>query len=87
MICEAMSCGRPIICSKVCDNPVYVAEDENGFLFDPKSPVAIADTIQRALQISDEKYLSYCGKSREKAERLLSKKFFVDKYITIIEGR
>ena len=87
VICEAMSCGRPIICSKVCDNPVYVAEDENGFLFDPKSPVAIADTIQRALQISDEKYLSYCGKSREKAERLLSKKFFVDKYITIIEGR
>lgn len=37
VICEAMSCGRPIICSKVCDNPVYVAEDENGFLFDPKS--------------------------------------------------
>lgn len=87
VICEAMSCGRPVICSKVCDNPVYVAEGENGFLFDPKTPVSIADTIQRALQISDEKYLSYCSKSRKKAERLLSEKVFVEKYVTIIEGR
>lgn len=87
VICEAMSCGRPVICSKVCDNPMYVAEGENGFLFDPKTPASIADTIQRALQISDEKYLSYCNKSRQKAERLLSEKFFIDKYITIIEGK
>lgn len=87
VICEAMSCGRPVICSNVCDNPMYVAEGENGFLFDPKLPVSIADTIQRALQISDEKYLSYCSKSREKAERLLSEKVFVEKYIRLIEGR
>lgn len=87
VICEAMSCGRPVICSKVCDNPVYVAESENGFLFDPRNPVSIADTIQRALQISDEKYLSCCNKSREKAERLLSEKFFIDKYVKIIESK
>ena len=87
VICEAMSCGRPVICSEVCDNLVYVAEGENGFLFDPKIPVSIADTIQRALQISDEKYLLYCSKSREKAERLLSEKVFIGKYIRISEGR
>lgn len=86
VICEAMSCGRPVICSAVCDNPIYVAEGDNGFLFDPTKPESIAEAIERALEVTADGYQLLCRKSREKAELLLSEKTFVDKYIKIIEG-
>lgn len=85
VICEAMSCGRPVICSSVCDNPVYVAEDENGFLFDPRKTETIADAIERALKMTNCEYANFCENSRKKAESLLSENTFVDKYIKIIE--
>lgn len=86
VICEAMSCGRPIICSEVCDNSVYVKDKENGFLFNPHDSKAIANAIERALKVSDDNYYSLCKQSRKKAEQLLSEKTFIDKYIKIIEG-
>lgn len=86
VICEAMSCGRPIICSEVCDNSVYVKDKENGFLFNPHDSKAIANAIKRALKVSDDNYYSLCKQSRKKAEQLLSEKTFIDKYIKIIEG-
>lgn len=86
VICEAMSCGRPIICSAVCDNPMYVEEGENGFLFDPMSPETIADAIERAITISNDEYFLLCKNSRKKSERLFSEMSFIQKYIKIIES-
>lgn len=85
VICEAMSCGCPVLCSEVCDNPIYVEERENGFLFNPHSPQSIAHKIEQALNIKDEEYYLFCENSRKKAEQLLSKEIFVDKYLRIIE--
>lgn len=86
VICEAMSCGLPIVCSAVCDNPMYVEEGKNGFLFDPMRPETIADAIERAITVSNDEYFLLCKNSRKKAESLLSEKLFVDKYIKIIES-
>lgn len=86
VICEAMSCGRPIICSAVCDNSLYVAKDINGFLFDPNNVSSIADAIEGALNVTNEEYQLLCKKSREKAECLLNKNTFLAKYIKIIEN-
>lgn len=86
VICEAMSCGRPIICSAVCDNPLYVTKDENGFLFNPMKVSSIADAIECALNVTNEEYQLLCKKSREKAECLLNENSFVEKYIKIIEN-
>ena len=86
VICEAMACGRPVICSAVCDNPVYVADGENGFLFNPAKPETIAAAIERALKITDDEYQQQCRKSREKAELMLSEKVFINKYINVIES-
>lgn len=86
VICEAMSCGRPILCSNVCDNAMYVKEGENGFLFNPHNPESIANAVERALKIDVDTYGVFCRNSRNKAEDLLSEGKFIDKYISLIEA-
>ena len=86
VICEAMSCGRPILCSDVCDNSIYVKEGENGFLFNPSDTGSIAIAIERAINLKAEEYKNFCFHSRRKAEDLLSGSSFINKYISIIES-
>lgn len=84
VICEAMSCGLPILCSNVCDNPMIVEEGVNGFLFDPE---LISDMF--------EKFDSVLTAKRELAQRAGSyyrmqildkfpKQSFVDYYLNLI---
>lgn len=87
VICEAMATGRPIICSNVCDNPIYVKEKLNGFLFNPHSPESIANAIEKAITLSDEEYTQFCHNSRKTAETLLSSNTFLEKYIDILENK
>ena len=85
VICEAIASGKPVICSNVCDNGIYVKEGENGFLFDPKSVESMADGIEKALKLTNDEYQSYCRRSREMADELLGEDAFVEKYIKLIE--
>lgn len=87
VIAEAMASGRPVICSDVCDNSRYVTEGENGFLFDPNNSENMANAIEQALNVSDEKYEILCKRSRQLAEQLLSTESFVDKYIKILDSK
>ena len=86
VICEAISCGLPIICSDVCDNPIYVHEGENGFLFDPHSPQSMANAIMRMLSLGEQQYAKYSEKSRMIAEEKLLEVVFLEKYKNIISG-
>ena len=86
VICEAISCGRPILCSDVCDNSIYVKEGENGFLFNPRDPNSIANAIEFAINLQFEEYQNFCCQSRKIAEDLLSENIFINKYISIIES-
>ena len=86
VIAEAMAIGRPILCSNVCDNPRYVVEGLNGYLFDPYNPEDMADKILKGLSISDHEYSQMCQESRKRAEKMLSMDTFINKYIEIIEG-
>lgn len=83
-LCEAISCGLPVICSNVCDNSIYCQDGKNGFLFDPKNVCDIANKIEMALGINDDVYLSYSMYSRGLAEQLLSKSRFIENYISIL---
>lgn len=49
VVAEAMSCGLPILCSNVCENPYIVEEGVNGFLFNPESPENIATAINKMI--------------------------------------
>ena len=86
-LCEAISCGLPVVCSDVCDNSIYVRKKENGFLFNPQSIQDMHDKISDMLAIDDKTYAAYCCRSRELAENLLSKKRFFEEYeILLKEG-
>ena len=86
VICEAMACGLPVVCSEVCDNPMYVKDGINGFLFDPHSVESIALGLEKIIKINNADYISYCQQSRKIAEKQLSKDVFIEKYLTLIKS-
>lgn len=84
VLCEAMSCGMPVLCSRVCDNPNIVSEGGNGLLFNPLDINDMTMVIEKFINLSSEKKKDMAKKSREIAIEMFSKKSFIDKYINII---
>lgn len=84
VICEAIACGLPVVCSDVCDNSRYVVERENGFLFNPGDTESIVAAFERLLALTEEEYAGYCRRSRALAEQKLSKDAFVNAYLKLI---
>ena len=82
VICEAMSCGLPILCSNVCDNATIVKNEYNGYLFDPTN---INDIENKIIEFIDSNELQEMRlRSRKLAEYLFSKDVFFKKYQDII---
>jgi glycosyltransferase involved in cell wall biosynthesis len=84
VLCEAMSSGKPVLCSRVCDNPNIVSEGENGFLFNPLDVEEIASTIEHYLDLPKEKKFEMGKRSREIAVNMFSESSFIQKYINIL---
>lgn len=84
VLCEAMSCGKPVLCSRVCDNPNIVKEGTNGLLFNPLSVNDIASTIEKYLLLPNQKKNAMGENSRKIALELFSKDAFLIKYGEII---
>ncbi|MBT9151423.1 MAG: D-inositol 3-phosphate glycosyltransferase [candidate division WS2 bacterium] len=64
---EAMTCGVPIVASKIGGVPDVVKDGENGLLVQPKDYEALADAIIYLLENEDER--ERMGKNgREKVE-------------------
>ena len=84
VVCEAMSCGLPILCSRVCDNPMIVEEGKNGFMFDPLDVDDICTKIKSISSKDKESLLSMSEASREIALQKFSKSNFINKYLKII---
>lgn len=49
VIAESMSCGLPVICSNVYENPYIVEDGVNGFLFNPQD---VEDIVRKVIQIT-----------------------------------
>lgn len=86
VVCEAMSCGKPILCSNVCDNPYIVQDEVNGFLFNPLDEEDMVKKINKMISLPQDDRDKMGIKSREIAEVLFSEETFVNKYIGLIEG-
>lgn len=85
VLCEAMSCGKPVLCSRICDNPFIVEEGNNGLMFNPLDIDDIVEKVAILCRMSIEQRLKMGLQSREIAEEKFSEVAFVDKYIKLIE--
>jgi glycosyltransferase involved in cell wall biosynthesis len=81
---EAICAGKPILASEVCDNPVFVKEGENGFLFNPYSVEDIVKAISKFLALSQDELFEFQKQSRLLAENLFSKEKFVQSYFEVL---
>ena len=84
VVCEAMSCGLPILCSDICDNGRIVRNGINGMLFNPMSVDEIANSIIEFSQKTKEEREYMCEKSREFALSDFSIEVFFEKYKKLI---
>lgn len=85
VLCEAMSCGKPIICSNICDNPYIVEDGVNGWLFNPHDEQDIFNKIKTVID-KPLLILNEIGVNNRKcAETNFSKEAFVQQYMELLE--
>ncbi|MDJ0838177.1 MAG: glycosyltransferase [Acidobacteriota bacterium] len=80
VICEALSCGRPALVSRICDNDLLVRPGENGYLFDPENPQELADCLYDFSQLDVNRRAAMGARSRQIAEELLAPSVFLKQY-------
>ena len=86
VICEAMSCGLPILCSNVCDNATIVKDGDNGYLFNPLSIEDMVEKILCFLTLTTEAKVLMGERSRQLSLKQFSEESFIEKYINLIEN-
>lgn len=85
VVAEAMSCGLPILCSNVYENPYIVEEGVNGFLFDPTKPEAIANAIKKMVRLSYEDRQEMGKRNRQLCLKRNTEEVFLKSYVELIE--
>ncbi len=85
VLCEAMGCGVPVVCSCVCDHPRIIEEGYNGALFNPYDVEDMATALERILASSPEQRAELGQKARQWIEANMSPEIFVAQYLSIIQ--
>lgn len=85
VVCEAMSCGLPIVCSNVCDNAKIIDERYNGLLFNPNMIDDIACKIMEFIDADEKTKQRMSIRSRHRAVKMFSKTAFVQDYKDIVQ--
>lgn len=85
VICEVMSCGKPVICGNVCDNPDIVKDSVNGFTFNPKDENDIVLAVEKFTRLSKEERTNISKRNREVALNKMSAASFVSQMKKLID--
>jgi len=84
VICEAMSCGLPILASDINDNSRFITSGVNGYLFNPYDEIDISNAMIEFFKLTESSRELMGLSSREKAKRIFGKDVFISEYLEII---
>ena len=84
VVCEAMSCGLPVVCSCVGDNGWFIKDGVNGFLFAPGSVEEMSKALERFISLSEEERKRMGERNREIALEAFSKEAFINQYLQML---
>jgi glycosyltransferase involved in cell wall biosynthesis len=79
-VCEALAAGMPVLVSDVSDHALLVADNERGFIFDPREPRSIASAIGKVARLSAVQWRDFGINARRYAEANLSTHRMVSAY-------
>lgn len=84
VVCEAMACGLPVVCSAVSDVPNIVEDGVNGYIFNPHKQDDAVAAFEKILLLDAIDRNAMGHRNREKMIINNSKDIFVQKYIDLI---
>lgn len=76
-VMEALSCGKPVLGSRIGGIPELVREGETGFLFPPGDAAALAGAVQKLLALPETGYAALC----QSAVRFAKEKFSAETHL------
>ncbi len=85
VICEAMCNGLPVLCGNICDNPRWVEDQVNGFLFNPYDVQSVAQAMMNFMDLPPERKQEISERNIAFSEDVFASEQFVSKYIALIE--
>ncbi len=85
IVCEAMSCAKPVLCSAISDLPRILAH-EREMMFDPSDTESIVAAIRYTMKRPHEELSAAGRKNREIALRLFDKQQNVSQYLKLFES-
>lgn len=80
VVCEAMACGLPVLCSSVSDISQMIEDGVQGFLLDPNDPQQMAQAIWRFASLNEQDRRAMGLSGRHFAEKELGLEHFVGQY-------
>lgn len=86
VVAEAMSCGLPILCSNVYENPYIVEDGVNGFLFNPENPEDIANAIKKMMNLTQTERLEMGIRNRRLCLERNTEDAFLKSYVKLIDN-
>lgn len=84
VVAEAMSCGLPVICSNVYENPYIVEEGVNGFLFNPEKAEDIANAVRQIISLSPEERRQMGKRNRQLCLERNTEEAFLKSYVELM---
>ena len=84
-MCEALSCGLPVVASNVGGIPEFVKDGYNGLLVIPEDPFCLAAAV-RKLYSDESKFFKMCENARASAVANFSHRVIYAKEIDVLRG-
>jgi len=84
-ICEAMAMGKPVIVTAVSDIPLFIKENENGFMCSSDDYTSIGKALMKAIDTSENERIDIGMRNKKLAEELFDPYRIINEMIDLFD--